>query len=202
MNKHIFLAVLVAAAFLASPPRLRSQDCNFPPKALAQGEHREYSGLYENQTYGYSVVLPADLIGYDTANPLYQHGFGIIFGTEPKSYIFVIGGPNSIEFTNPTDAAIRHVKYLRDRGNVVKSSMSAHSTLGTLKAGSLVATYSCSGTADRYVIASVVALSPDRSMLYEITLYARADHFKRDRTVLDALVKSWKYLGVSVAAPD
>lgn len=45
-----------------------------------------------------------------------------------------------------------------------------------------------------FVTASVVAISPNKSTLYEVTLYAPSNRFQHDRSVLDALVKSWKHL--------
>src|SRR6266851_10159388 len=102
MDKQTVLnAVFLAAAFLGFFPGSQAQYCDFPPKELTHGQRREYRGLYKNKAYGYSVVIPNDLVGYDDANPLYQKGFGIIGGAEPKSYVFVNGEPNSLEYARP-----------------------------------------------------------------------------------------------------
>lgn len=196
MNKHTVLtAIFLATVSWGFVPESRAQYCDFPPKELTQGERREYRGLYENKAYGYSVVIPNDLVGYDDANPFYQKGFGMILGVEPKSYVFVNGEPNSLEFARPADAASQFLEYLGKRGNKVESSKVTESQLGSLRAALLVATYTCPGSVERYVRASVVAISPDKSMLYEVTLFAHSARFEQDRAVLDALVKSWKHLG-------
>ena len=81
MIKHITLVAIFLNAlcsFSVHVPECRGQDCSFVPKELTQGEWREYRGRYENKEYGYSVLIPADLVGYDGANPLYQQGFGIL----------------------------------------------------------------------------------------------------------------------------
>lgn len=195
MKKNTVLsAVLLAMPFLVCP-ECKAQDCSFPPKELTQGQNREYRGPYQNKAYGYSVVIPTGLVGYDGVNPFYQQGFGIPLGVEPKSYVLVNGEPNSLEFARPADAASRFVEYLRKHGSKVESSKITETQLGGLKAAILVATYTCSGSAERYVRASVVAISPDKSMLYEVTLFAHSDRFEQDRAVLDALAKSWKHLG-------
>jgi hypothetical protein len=111
------------------------------------------------------------------------------------SWLSKAGEPNSLEFARPADAASRFVEYLRKHGSKVESSKITDTQLGGLKAALLVATYTCSGSAERYVRASVVAISPDKSMLYEVTLFAHSDRFEQDRAVLDALVKPWKHLG-------
>jgi hypothetical protein len=86
MNHGNLTAVLLAAAaFLVCAPESKAQYCNLPPKELTQGERREYRGAYENKAYGYSAVIPANLVGYDDVNPFYQHGFGILLGAEPQS---------------------------------------------------------------------------------------------------------------------
>lgn len=195
MNSRTFLtAVFLSAMVWALVPESRAQYCNFPPKELLQGERREYRGLYENRTYDYSVVIPTDLVGYDGVNPFYQSGFGIIFGPESKSYIVVDSEKNSLEFTRPTDAASQSLKYLRKHGSKVESWKITESQLGKLDAALLVARYTCPGSTVRYVTASIVTLSPDKSNLYEITLYARSDRFEKDRAVFDALAKSWNHL--------
>jgi hypothetical protein len=196
MKKHtVHIAVFLAAAFLVAPSESKAQNCSFPPKELTQGQSRAYRGLYENKAYGYSVEIPTDLVGHDGVNPFYQHGFGIISGGDPHSYIVVDGDKNSLEFASPADAATRFLKFLSRHGSKVDSSKITESQLGELKAALLVATYTCPGSAERYVRASMVAISPDKSNLYEVTLYARSDRFALDRAVFDALVKSWKHLG-------
>lgn len=196
MNKHTPLtAIFLAGMFLVFAPESKAQNCSFPPKDLTQGERREYRGLYENKAYGYSVAIPTNLVGYDGVNPLYQQGFGILLGTEPKSYILLNGEPNSLEYARPADAAVRFLEYLHKDGARVESSKITESQLGSLRAALLVATYVCPGSTERYERASLVAISPDKSKLYEVTLYARSDRFEQDRAVFEALVKSWKYLG-------
>lgn len=196
MNRlRVLIPGILAVASWGFVPVVQAQYCHFPPNDVTKGPRREYRGPYENKAYSYSVVIPSSLVGYDGANPLYQHGFGIALGSEPQSYVFVNGEPNSLEFTRPTDAATQFLEYLRKHGNKVESSKITESHLDGLKAALLIATYTCPGTNDRYMTASEIAISPDKSNLYEITLYARSDRFEQDRAVLDALVHSWKHLG-------
>lgn len=198
MTRTSFSRVLFYSILSAScVPWASAQDCDFPPKALLQGERREYRGLYENKAYGYSVVIPKELVGYDGKNAFYQTGFGIITGAEPRSYILVESQKNSLEFATPSEAAARFLKYLAKHGDKVESSEITESKLGQLKAALLVATYTCPGSKERYTEASLVAISPDKGNLYEVTLYARSDRFEDDRAVLGTLTKSWKYLGGS-----
>ncbi len=195
MTKRAAFTGLFAAVICVLAADSRAQYCDFPPKALTQGERREYRGLYENKAYGYSVSIPSDLVGYDAPDPLYQRGFAIILGKQGQSYILVNAEPNSLEYARPTSAASDLLGYLRRHGNKVLSSKITVSGLGTLKSAFLVAKYTCPAATGEFDIVSAVAISPDRGTVYEVTLYAHADRFGRDRAVFDALVKSWRYLG-------
>ncbi len=195
MNRFTILAVSLFACACASASRSLAQCCDFPPKALTDGDRREYRGRYQNKASGYSVVIPENLVGYETVNPLYQRGFGLILGSERESYIYVNGEPNSLAFARPADAASNLLGYLRRGGSQVLWSKVTPTRLGKLTAAYLVARYTCPGGQGPYQTASVVAISKKGDRLYEVTLYANADRFDRDKPVLGALVKSWKYLG-------
>jgi hypothetical protein len=193
-KRTILAACLSVSSFFCCVPRCRAQYCDFPPKELIQGEHREYRGTYENLAYRYSIVIPADFVGYDDINPFYWHGFGTVVGTEQPSYLFVNGEENSLEFIRPSDAASRQLKYLQWHHHKVEKSEITELQVDRLKAARLMATYRCPGSTNKYVMSSMVAISPDKSMLYEVTIYSSVDHFQRDRPTFDAVVKSWKYI--------
>ena len=109
------------------------------------------------------------------------------------SYVTVSGEPNSLEFATPREAALQLVEFLHTDGSNIESEKIAASHLGQLEAATLVAVYSCPESGERYVQASTVALSPDRSFWYEVALYAPAGQYGRDRGVLDRLLESWRY---------
>jgi hypothetical protein len=90
MRRRKFLAVLVLS-ILTYVLLTKAQDCNFPPKDLPQGEQWAYKGTYESKTYGYSVLIPENLVGYDYVNPFYEDGFGIVLVEESQSFIIVDG---------------------------------------------------------------------------------------------------------------
>src|SRR5215510_844510 len=186
-------STLAAALFITTlwhfVPVSRAQYCGLPPKELTEGDHREYRGLYENRAYDYSVVIPANLAGYDDVNPFYQHGFGMVVGSDRLGYIFVNGEPNGLEFVRPSDAASQVLEYLRKRGNKVETSQVREIRADQLAAVLLTATYRCPGSTELYVRSSMVAISPDKSKLYEVTLYALASSFERDEPTFDAVVR-------------
>jgi hypothetical protein len=169
--------------------------CDFPPKELLQKPRREFKGRYENKAYGYSVVIPKGFVGYDVINPFYQQGFGIVFGEQPQSYINLYGEKNSLEDDSPVDVVNRHLGYLRKKGKAIESAPVTQLHLGQLQAAQVLVTYTCPGSMGRYVQFSTFVLSPDKGMVYEVTLHALASRYDHDRAVLDQILKSWKYAG-------
>jgi hypothetical protein len=108
----------------------------------------------------------------------------------------VHGEPASLEVFHPADAAASRLDHFRGQGAKVTSSRIADAQLGELKAARLVPTYTRPGSPQEYVVASVLEISGETRFLYELTLYSRPGPFERDKTVLDALVRSWKALKV------
>jgi hypothetical protein len=194
LSRTILVSCLSISSFFCCVSLCSAQYCDFPPKEIIQGEHREYRGTYENLAYRYSVVVPADFVGYDDINPFYWHGFGTVVGTEQPSYLFVNGEPNSLEFTRPSDAAARQLKYLQWHHHKVDRSEITELQVDQLKAALLTVAYACPGSTKKYVMSSMVAISPDQSTLYEVTIYSHADRFERDQPIFNAVVKSWRYI--------
>jgi hypothetical protein len=183
----VFILIIAAVSFTPA--------CDGPPRELLQKPRREYRGLYLNQAFHYSVTVPKGVAGYDTVNPLYQTGFVVVFGDQPQSYITLFAEPNSLEDASSGDVAKREPDYLRRKGKTIKSASITSAHLGRLPASRIRLTYACQGSTERHVQVSVFALSPSKSIVYEISLYANAGGYAHGREVLSQLLKSWKYTG-------
>ena len=189
------IRIIVLSALLIAG-RSHAIACDFPPSGFRDhSRDAKYTGLYRNEAWGYKVVIPKDMAGYDGAEQPSHHGFGMAFGEPPESYILVNGEANSLEYNSPVDASFKHLSFLRDDGKEIESVRIKPSRLGTLPAAEVVVTYSCPGSKERYTMAAVLALGPGKSPVYEVILYCRASRYRRDRPLLDQLLKSWKYTG-------
>ena len=186
-------------SLLLSASGYQSRPCNdLAFKRLLKGYAlNEYRGRYVNRAYEYSVVIPEGLTGHDGRGEANHAGFGIALGEPPESYIFVRAEHNSLEYDTAREAAMQNIEYLQADGNRVESKALSEWRLGTLNAVRLVVTYTCSESADRYVLSSMVALSPDKSFLYSLELCSRADRYGTDQAVLDRIIESWKMLSIS-----
>ena len=193
---NLGIGIILALLFTIATPIFAQQGgyCDVVPKGFRLTPRSKYRGLYINKAYHYSVRIPGNLVGYDQSAPPH-HGFGMITGDSPQSYIEVNGEANSLEYETPRDAALRLVEYLLRNGKEVQAQAVGQVRLGELDAAFLQVTYRCPGSSVLYKQGSVVALSPDKSALYEISLYAPADRYEGDRVVLNGLLNSWKYVG-------
>jgi len=172
--------------------------CDLPPKELLQrspGQYAEFQGKYTNEPYAYSVVIPRGSIGYDVADQPNHHGFALLVGDKSQGYIVVSGEANSLEYKTARDKLNDLLNYMRDEGRKVIASNISPSRLGQLRAYRLTVTYTCKESTERYKRVSIVALSPSRGWLYEVTLDSVSARYSSDQRVLGKLLQTWKYSG-------
>jgi hypothetical protein len=172
-----------------------AQGCDFPPKGFLEEPRVKFEGLYRNPSYGYSVVIPRAVAGFDNPNAAKHDGFGIAIGQKAESYILVQAEPNSSDDSAPTDSAFRILKYMREQKKRILTLRMGRARLDSLDAVEIVVTYACPGSPDQYRMAAVLALGPDQSPVYELALYTSASRYSEDRLIFDEVVKSWKYTG-------
>jgi hypothetical protein len=168
-------------------------------------EDREavFKGLYENRVYGYSVRIPAGMRGAGSTPPAPQHGFGIDLDNPrstawkdardfPKSYLYVDGSYNSLEWRRVEDAAAAHLGYLRGEGTKVRELSRARTSLGGLPALRVVAQYDVRGEPMMYD--AVFAFRMDEgaaSAVYTLALSTPLSKYERDRPVLEEMRAAW-----------
>ena len=171
--------------------------------ATAEEEDAVFEGRYENYVYGYSIDIPTGMVGLGSTPPAPQHGFGIdldnprstawIRGTEfPKSYVYVDGSYNSMEYKRLYDVAEAHLRYLRENGRDVRLWERKTTRLGGLTATRFVARYE-EGSVEM-VSDEVIAFRREGSeatVVYKLSLSTPLAKYERDRLVLEALMKSW-----------
>lgn len=170
----------------------------------AAGEGAVFEGLYENYTYGYSVKVPADMVGLGPTPPAPQHGFGIDLDRPrsiawmsqpgfPKSYVYVDGSYNSLEWTSLDDAVNSNLSFLREKGRDVRVQLKEQARLGGLPAKRIVALYYEGGVemVSDEIIAFRREVGGEASVVYTISLSTPRSRYERDRPVLEALRDGW-----------
>jgi hypothetical protein len=161
-------------------------------------------GHYANYVYGYSIKIPDGMVGLGSPPPAPQHGFGIdldnprstewIHGPEfPKSYVYVDGSYNSIEWKRPDEAVNSHLRFLREQGRNVRLQRRVEMLLGGLTALRVVALYEQDGVEmmSDETVAFRVENDGEVSAVYSISLSTPRSKYERDRPVLEELLQSW-----------
>jgi hypothetical protein len=195
MMRFKIAGLLLILSLSATGSYSQSSPCELVPKSLLQEPRSEWKGHYVNEPYTYSLEIPERLTGYAEVPPAPLHGFGIPLGEAPQSYIYVGGEANAYDYEVPVDAALAHLRYMRQDNKAVESATISQSRLGRLPAVRMIITYSCPRSAVRYVQDSTFAIAPGKSPLYEVTLLSLTSRYERDRRVLDQILRSWKYTG-------
>lgn len=217
------VAVLAFALGLAGAglwPRRAASPSMMPPAAHApaqatvsvrdtfadkiETEDAVFEGRYENHVYGYSVQIPAGMRGAGATPPAPQHGFGIDLDNPrstawkdardfPKSYLYVDGSYNSVEWKRLEDAADAQVGYLREGGREVRVRGRKRTSLGGLPALRVVAQYEERGRRMVYdaVFAFRVEEDGEASVVYTLALITPLSRYERDRPVLEEMRAAW-----------
>lgn len=198
------VAVAVVATQLPAPARA---EVSISDTAVAEDAEQSAvfdKGSYENYAYGYSVRIPYGFVGMGSTPPAPQHGFGIdldnprstawAHGDEfPKSYIYVDGSYNSLEWKRLDEVVNAHLGYLREDMDVRVQSRT-QTRLGSLRAARLVAHYAEDGV--EMVSDQVFAFRVDEdgaaSVVYTLGLTTPRAKYERDRPVLEELARGWR----------
>src|SRR5437762_11520330 len=148
--------------------------CALVPSDLLEQPRPMFSGLYKNESFGYSVVIPEPLKGYESAEATH-HGFGLALGEVPQSYLDVEGRENSLDNRTAREAAHRFIRYLNKAPRRVSSTTIHRTKLGGLEAVETVVRYTCEGRT--YVVASTLALGPTKDREFQVTLSSPSAQF-------------------------
>jgi hypothetical protein len=161
-------------------------------------------GVYENYVYGYSVRIPAGVVGLGSPPPAPQHGFGIDLdhprstgwarGDEfPRSYLYVDGSYNSMEYGRLEDAINSHQNFLREKWRGVRVMSRAETRLGGLPASRVLTRYVADGVemVSDEVVAFRVETDGEASVVYTVSMSTPLSKYERDRPLFEELLSGW-----------
>jgi len=219
----LFVAAAAFALGLAAAglwPRQQSARPSAPPAAVAPARAevsvrdtfedappdsaRRVACKYDNLVYGFSVLLPAGMVGAGSTPPAPDHGFGIDLDNPrstawngspdfPKSYLYVDGSYNSSEWRRLDEAVNSHLRFLREKGRNVRLQRRVETLLAGLPALRVVAHYEEDGV--EMVSDEVVAFKREgggeAGVVYTLAMSTPLSKYERDRPVLEAVWKGW-----------
>lgn len=153
---------------------------------------RARSGRYVNSVYGYSVDVPAGLVGYTSASGP-DRGFLITLSASPRAYLRVDAGYDAFY---DIDAAGVH---RRDRNTVrlhdaVISDESSAVSLASVAGTRSVMHLQCHGDPAVGIHEAIIVVR--NREIYRIDLQTVPGRYAQDRRHLEAVMRSWRWESV------
>jgi hypothetical protein len=186
VNDMLILLMLLS---LASGTAKAGECGNFPEVDFRRSSDPKFTGTYRNYPYGYRVRIPRGLAAYGTPAPAPSHGAGIILSWEPRSYLFVDGTYNVLDFASLADAADQAEGFVREDALKVLNVVRRRARLGRYPALRITMRHTC-GSGDVFVTDKFILLK--RDIVYTVTLIAPESRYRSDRTVLEAMAQSFE----------
>lgn len=167
-------------------------------------EEPVFEGRYRNRVYGYSVRIPAGMVGAGSTPHAPRQGFGIDLDNPrstawrdarafPRSYLYADGSYNSAGWRRLEDASAARLGDLREGGRGVRVQGRTRTSLGGLPALRVVAHYEEGG--ERMVYDAVFAFATEEGdgapVVYTLALSTPLSKYERDRPVLEEMRAAW-----------
>jgi hypothetical protein len=165
---------------------------DFPQPSFDDPESSRFTGLTYNPNYGYSVIIPEGLVGHSAAPPAPYHGFGIVLSGEPRSYLYVDGSYNSLELESLEKVQAQYLKWLKEKSKKIISVKHSITQLGSLKARRYIALHTCPKVRGDLINDYTFAFSKGKDIIYTVALITTAERYKKDKCVLETILKTWK----------
>ena len=160
---------------------------------------RRFEDSYRNYVSGVSVWLPEGVVGSGSAPPAPDHGFGVDLDNPrstawnghgfPRSYLYVDGSYNSLEWKTLDEAADSHLSFLREKGRNVRVRSRKETVLHHLSALKVEALYEEDGV--EMVSDAVFAFrmhDGEVTTVYTLALSTPLSKYDRDGVVLGAIL--------------
>lgn len=158
-------------------------------RTLEQPHGEARIGRYVNQTYGYSVAIPAGLQAFTSASGP-ERGFIIALSQEPHVYLRVDASYDA--FYDITAEGVHR----RDRNTIrlhdtLLEDQDSEIALARQPGRRFVMRMQCRGGSEVVVHEEIIAVR--NREIYRLDLQSTPERFDRDRRQLDALLESWRW---------
>lgn len=187
LRRGLTTLLVVVGAARAS----RASDCGSqPPRGFGEEGSTTYRVAYVNRDACYSVQIPEGLTGH--GDGFTEHGLGLVVPPDPTGFLYVEGKPNAWDAESAEQEIRRYIEMTDDESQRL-SAATEKAALGGLPAARAVVRYHCPGSSLTYVREHLVALSPGRDTIFDVSLYTQESTYDEHRLVLDRLVKTWRF---------
>jgi hypothetical protein len=151
---------------------------------------------YSNYEYAYSISIPQGLVGLGDPAPFPQHGIGITLSKQPKSYIWLDGSYNALQWQSLDEAIDLHLDWFAEDGVELRVLKREKMFLQKLPAMRLVVRYRSLATNELRVWDIVIAFrsngGEESGITYTLGLIAPESRYAEDVKTFEKIIKDWR----------
>lgn len=150
---------------------------------------------YDNQTYGYSLIVPPGLTAISERSPSPQHGIKLPTSANPLEFIWTDGSFNVASWLTLKDGSDAHLKWLAEDMQAVMLLRQDSVALGPLKASRTVLQYEDPATKTAMIEDFLLAMRDVKgevSIVYTIGLRTKRNDYDKQKGLLDDTISGWE----------
>ena len=189
-------ACAMAALRAAGAAQAQGQFCGTLPAAgFDQAPNSAHRGRYLNPAYGYAVTIPQQLTGYTPAGGP-ERGFGMVLSWSPRAYLRVDAAYDVYYDITADGIHRRDLNAIRLHDHLL-ADQSASLRLDHTAAGRYLSRVQCAGDTQTYIHDDVIVVR--NREVYRLDLQSVPERYAGDVKVLEAMLRSWRWLAVKGA---
>jgi hypothetical protein len=193
-SRWIWVAGCAMAAWgAAGAAQGQGEFCGTLPAAgFDQAPNSAHRGRYLNPVYGYAVTIPRPLTAYTPAGGP-ERGFGMVLSWTPRAYLRVDAAYDVYYDITADGIHRRDLNAIRLHDHLL-ADQPASLNLDHTAAGRYLTRVQCAGDAQVYIHDDVIVVR--NREVYRLDLQSVPGRYAGDVKVLEAMLRSWRWLAV------
>lgn len=185
-----FAAVALCLQAPAALAQNREDFCGAgAPRGFEARAENARTGRYVNSVYGFSLDVPAQLVGYTSARGP-DRGFVIELSQSPRAYLRVEAAYDAFYDIDAAGVHRRDLNSVRLHDAVLSDQGSQISLAGE-RGGRYLTRMQCRGESDAGIHDAVLVVR--HREIYRIDLHTVPARYARDRRQLEVMIRSWRW---------
>ena len=181
---------VIALAAVAVHGQTRDDYCGGrPPPGFDQPLSRAHTGRYVNDTYGYSLTIPAGFTAFTSASGP-ERGFVIGLAGTPRVFLSVDASYDAFYDITAAGVHRRDLNAIRLHDAVLSDEV-ADAALARAPGGRYLMRVQCRGEAALAIHEEIIVLR--NREIYRLDLHSTPERYAKDLQQLNAMLRSWRW---------
>ena len=183
-------ALVVVLLAVHGSSMAQSLACDDWPRQVVSADATQIRGIYRNDAYGFSFVVPDAHTAIAEDNPFYQHGVVIPLDSKGARRLSVFAEPNS-QLAKSSSELIGSYVSEAPRGRAAQNGQVRPVKFGAIDGDEVVTVYRCSGPQPRLYDITDLAIEENTDRVFVIDLLTDDRHRVGDEALLKRIRASW-----------